>query len=292
MCIRASKEWRSTARVARCAFWIAILALLADGRTVHGQELGVCRQHHPWGDFEPGAWKLVRVVTETLDEQGLVTGTSTTDTRTTLLEMSDYGITLEVATTVEVAGKRFEAEPQTVDQGYWGQIETQTLQPGPAQPTKIAVGERTIPCQVQQIEIRASNTKTVSRIHYSDEITPHVLRRESSTTNLDGTEKLGETLIEVVSLDMPFRVLSEIQSTAHVRSVNKHPKGSVHTLAITSGKVPGGVVSHWSKELDRAGRVVRRSTLELLDYGLEGDPVRTGMFGRPRPRRNLRQPGS
>ena len=32
--------------------------------------------------------------------------------------------------------------------------------------------------------------------------------------------------------------------------------------------MPGGVVAHWASETDHSGRVVRRSTLELIDYGL------------------------
>lgn len=268
----------------------AIVTLLIGCPACFGWEFEVCRQQHPWGEFEPGAWKLVRVLTETLDETGLVTGTTTTETRTTLMQADKRGITLEVATTVEVAGKRFEAEPQTLDQGYWGQMESHTFRPGNASPTRITVGEQSIPCQVQEITILGPGTRTVSKVYLSEAVKPHVLKRENVTTTLDGTETLGETTIEVIALDLPFRVLSEIQSTAHVRSVNRHPKGIVFTLAVTSDKVPGGVVSHWSKELDRTGRIVRRSTLELLDYGLEGETARTGLFGRPRPRRNVRPP--
>jgi len=277
-------------RMATCSLWIVIFALSVFAPGSPGQELDICRRHHPWGEFQPGAWKLVRVFTETLDEQGLVTGTSTADTRTTLLQMDDRGITLEVATTVEVAGKRFEAEPQTLDQGYWGQMETQTLRPVKTSPTRITIGEQTVDCQVQELEIVGANTRTVSKVYFSDDVMPRILRRESVTTTLDGEEKLGETSVEVIALDMPFRVLSEIQSTAHVRTVNRYPRGSTFTLAVTSGEVPGGVVSHWSKELDRTGRIVRRSALELVDYGLEGAQVRTGLFGRPRRRHTPRIP--
>jgi hypothetical protein len=35
--------------------------------------------------------------------------------------------------------------------------------------------------------------------------------------------------------------------------------------------VPGGIVAHSSKELDADGHLIRRSTLEVVDYGLEPD---------------------
>ena len=82
---------------------------------------------HPWGRFAARAWKLVRVVTETLDERGQVVSTSTADTRTTLVGLDDDGVTLEVQACVEVAGKRFQAEPQTVKQGFHGELAVPNL---------------------------------------------------------------------------------------------------------------------------------------------------------------------
>jgi len=227
----------------------AILTVLVWSPMCFAQQLGECREYHPWGEFQPGAWKLVRVLTETLDEEGLVTGTTTTETRTTLMQADEGGITLEIATTVEVAGKRFDAEPQTLGQGYLGQTEAHTLRTGKPTPAQVTVGEQSIPCRIQEVTVVGPGTRTVSKVYVSDAVTPHILKRESVTTSVDGGEKLGETSIEVIALDLPFRVLSEIQSTAHVRSVNRHPKGTVFTLSVTSPKVPGGVVSHWSKEL-------------------------------------------
>ncbi len=274
--------------MASCGIRNAILTVLVWCPMSFAQQSGACREYHPWGEFQPGAWKLVRVLTETLDENGLVTGTTTTETRTTLMQADERGITLEIATTVEVAGKRFEAEPQTLDQGYLGQMETQTSRPAKVSSARITIGEQSIPCDIQEVTIVGPGTRTVSKVYLSDAVEPHILKRESVTTSVDGDERLGETSIEVIALDLPFRVLSEIQSTAHVRSIKRHPKGVVFTLSVTSPKVPGGVVSHWSKELDRTGRVIRRSTLELLDYGVENEPMRAGLFGRPRSRRGLR----
>ncbi|MDZ7617218.1 MAG: hypothetical protein U1E05_09450 [Patescibacteria group bacterium] len=266
---------------------IAIVGLLIWCPACFAWEFETCRQQHPWGEFEPGAWKLVRVLTETLDETGLVIGTTTAETRTTLMQADQRGITLQVATTVEVAGKRFEAEPQTLDQGYWGQMDAHALLPGKTSSARLTVGEQSIACQVQEFTLSGPGTRTVSKVFFSDTVKPHVLKRENVTTTLDGSETLGETTTEVIALDLPFRVLSEIQASAHVRSINRYPKGAVFTLAVVSDSVPGGVVSHWSKELDRSGRVVRRSTLELLDYGLEGEPARPGFFGRTRPRKGI-----
>ena len=105
------------ATIAIGLIWFCPCAVFAQA-----QDVKLARQHHPWARFEPGAWKKVRVVTETLDEAGNVTSTSTTDT-TTLLEFVDadtYSLQLEV--TVDVAGKRFQTPPQYIEQGYFGEI--------------------------------------------------------------------------------------------------------------------------------------------------------------------------
>jgi hypothetical protein len=54
--------------------------------------------------------------------------------------------------------------------------------------------------------------------------------------------------------------------------------------------VPGGVVSQSSKEVDKNGLLVRRSTLELLDYNADPDKDRSGIFGRKRPNRRAKSP--
>lgn len=84
---------------------------------------------------------------------------------------------------------------------------------------------------------------------------------------------------------MPQRVLAEIKSTACIKTVQKTPKGAVTTLAMSSPDVPGGVVYQTTKETDTSGRLVRRSTLELVSYGSRPEAERTGLFGRKRPPR-------
>ena len=43
-------------------------------------------------------------------------------------------------------------------------------------------------------------------------------------------------------------------------------------------EVPGGVVKNSSREVDKAGRLVRRSTLVLVDYSDDPDKDRSGLF--------------
>lgn len=231
----------------------------------------VPREHHPWGRFKTGSWKQVRVVTETLDAQGKVTGTSKTETKSTLVDTDESGYTLEVEVTVEVAGKRFSAQPQFVRQGFNGEAEGQRLvsfkRLGPSVCT---VNGRMIPSDVRQLVLNGGDQKRTTTVHYAAAVEPYVLKRESSTTDAAGQTTLSQNLVEVVALDMPQKIHGQMKTVSHTKTVNARPSGKTVTLEVHCLDVPGTVVSHTSKELDESDRVVRRSTLELVDYG-EGD---------------------
>ncbi len=242
-------------------------------------------QIHPWGQFEPGAWKLVRVVTESFNEQGAAAGTNTSDYKTTLLDNDDDGVTLEMRVCVEVAGKRFDGEPQTIKQNYYGEQQSPGMIIKEPAAGQVTIDERKIPCQVRQIESSNQNGKTTTTI-YLTTAPPYVLKRESVTTDPEGKNILSETNVSVQALDMPCKILGAMRSAAYVKTLQKTPKGTIYTLAVVCPDIPGGIVSNSSKELDSSGRLIRRSTLELVDYNTEPEKSRTGLFGRKRQQRN------
>ncbi len=249
---------------------------------------GITRPLHPWGRFEPGAWKITRVVTETFDEQGSLV--STTETRTTLVSVSQEGVTLRVEVLLEVGGRRFDAEPQTVTQGFHGELLSQPVRITELPGADVVISGRRIPCKVQQLEVANPTGTTRTKVYYTDQVEPYILRRESVKMDPAGKNVLSETTVEVIAQDVPCKVLGAIYSSSHVKSVTKHPKGTITTLTVMSMEVPGGVICQTSKELDSQGRLLRRSSLELVDYGLEPETLRPGFFFRRyfRPRKPFR----
>ena len=246
------------------------------------EEAGISARHHAWARFQPGAWKLVRVVTESLDENGRVIGVNITETKTSLLRVDSDGVVLEVEVGVEVAGKQFDGQPQCLKQGFHGELAGGEVKFQPAAPAEVSIEDRKIPCRRQQIEVASPAGRTSVNVFFSDTLSPYILRRQSKTTDTSGINVVSESLSEVVALDMPQRVLSEIKNVACIKTVQKTPKGQVTTLAMSSSDVPGGVVYQTTKETDKAGRLVRRSTLELLNYGSRPETERIGLFGRKR----------
>jgi hypothetical protein len=240
---------------------------------------------HPWGNCKPGAWKLVRVITETLDEQQQIVHSNVTETKTTLVDVGDDAITLEVKAVVELAGKRFDAEPQSVKQGFHGEPAGLDLKIRNLSPAEVVIENQRIPCKVEQLEQVGAVSKTVTTLYYTNAVSPYILKRDSVTTDLERNSVLSEMAMEVTALNMPGEVLNKIRCTTHVKTVQTRPGGTILTLAVVSNEVPGGVIGHTSKELDAQGHLVRRSTLKLLAYSFDPEDGRVGLFGRKRPNR-------
>jgi hypothetical protein len=270
-------------RIAFCVLALA-LGIAASCTSAIAQESGISAKLHPWGRFEPGAWKTVRVVTETLNAQGQVVSTSETDTKTTLVDIDSDGVTLEVEACVEVAGKRFQAEPQTIKQGFHGETTGTSAKIKDAVDGEFVVEERKIPCKIQELTVDGPSEKMTITLHYSTSVSPYVLKRVAVAADPDGKGNASETVADVIALDMPVRVQGETRGAAYVRTVHKGPKATVTTLTVVLADVPGGMVSQSSKEVDKNGLVVRRSTLELIDYN--ADPDHSG--GRKRSNRRAK----
>ena len=226
------------------------------------------------------------MATESFNEQGALAATNTSDYRTTLMDTDDDGVTLEMRVCVEVAGKRFDGDPQTIKQNYYGEQQSPGLKVKELDAGQVTIEDRKIPCQVRQIESSNANGKTSTTIYYSAATPPYVLKRDSVTTDPEGKNITSETDVSVQTLEMPCKILGTMRSAAYVKTLQKTPKGTIYTLAVICPEIPGGIVSNSSKELDSSGRLVRRSTLELVDYNTEPEKSRSSLFGRKRQQRN------
>jgi len=270
----------------RLLVWLCVLA----GPTLGlADDTGITREFHPWGRFydHKGAWKRCRVTTETLDERGAVVNTNVTETKTSLEGVDGDGVTLQVESAAEIAGKQLPSEPKRVRQSFRGDLANGKVVIRSLGAKRVIVDGETFFCRVEEAQVTSARSKTVTRTYYSRTVAPYVLKRESKTTDLDGTATLEENTFKVISLDKPCRFHPRIKRTALVEAVSTTPRGRTVTHAFTSVDVPGGVIWHVADELDKNGRLLRRSNLELVDYGLEPgvDDSRRIERGRGRPRR-------
>jgi hypothetical protein len=207
------------------------------------------------------------VTTEELDAAGNVVSVKTTETKTTLVSKNDSAFTLRVEDTVEVAGRRFPAEPKAVTLGFLGEVLDQTLRVSNLGQGEVTICGISYPCVIQQIVVTGERRRETTKTHYSVDVAPYVLQRKTRSTDEEGQSENYEAAVEVMAIDMPFKVLTQVKSVAFVRTVNRQGSGATTaTVEVHCMDVPGAVVEHSSQERDASGRVVRRSTLALIDY--------------------------
>ena len=246
--------------------WLLVALLSASaGSSLFAQSPAFPPDHHPWGRFPIGSWKLVRVVTEAIDAQGRVATVTTTETRTTLVASDPASYTLRADVTVEVAGRRFASAPQTLKHGYYGENPGQPVTVKQLGDSQLSLDGRMVACELRQAVVETEGTRRVSTIHYSNSLSPYQLRRETTAEGA-ADDKRATTVVEIVALNLPQRVVDEIKQATYVKTTHQHAQGTKVTLEVQCDDVPGGVVSHWSSETDAAGKVLRRSTLEMVDY--------------------------
>ncbi len=180
--------------------------------------------------------------------------------------------------TVEVAGRRFDAEPQTVTRGFLGELDGQSVSVNKVGDGSVTINNRKIATEIQKISINEDSTRHLSTVHYSRAVYPFFLRKDTKVTTGDAEKLVSQAQLEVIAVDMPWKVLASMHDTAHIRTVHRRGRTTRVTLDIHCLDIPGGRVSQTWKETDETGKLIRRSTLELIDYG-QGEE-KTGIVGR------------
>jgi len=230
------------------------------------------RTYHPWGCFNEGSWAKVRIVTETFDEAGQVTNTTSIETKTTLSRLEIDGVALMLENVVDVAGKRLASQQQTVKLGFSGEQIGQNVVVKNLGVAKLLIAGRQIPCKMQELEVVADGRRRVTLVHYSDDLIPHILRRRSVLSDLNaGESSTQETTVEVVALDTPVSVLGENRTGSKFKIVQKTDRGSTVTESTNAAGIPGELVAHQSTSLDADGRLLRRSKLQLIGFHIAPD---------------------
>jgi hypothetical protein len=227
------------------------------------------QQGHAWARFGKGAWREVRIVTQSFDDDDRPTEASITDNKTTVEEGAPDRVTLKVEVTVEVAGQRFPSEPQLVTQGYAGETAGQTVSVKTLSPETVTIDGEKVHCETQQIEIVGGVTRELSLISFAEDRFPAILRRKSTMRDAAGTKTVQEATSEVKAVHMARRILGERQAREAylVKVEQKNERGVTTTWSWHVPDVPGEIVDQSSKKLDNQGRLVRRTTLELVGYG-------------------------
>ncbi len=169
-----------------------------------------------------------------------------------------------------MAGKRFACPPEVIEYGYYGESPNEASETKNLGSEPLTVDGQQVPCRIEQVVATAGQQKQVTEMFLSDAVEPYVMKRVTAVFKKDGTGSSElddtQTTTEVIALDVPYKVLHDVKSTAYERTIQRSNRGTNVTLDVTSVDVPGGIVARTTKELDPQGKTLRRSSLELVDY--------------------------
>jgi hypothetical protein len=221
---------------------------------------------HGWGRYSPGAWRINRVTTETLDEDGNIVSTIVKEELVRLIAVRRKTVALQIESTVEVGGRTLSAPAQLVSLGVHGEAESRELDAQDLGQQNTVVGGRRVSCRVHSFRVADRDQQKEVKVHFSIDVEPRIVRRETITRGPDQKQKYRKE-VQVVSFEQPQKILDRVVSASQVKTLLVNGKSSTVTIALHSQEVPGEVISSKSKETDDAGAVIRRSTLEVLDYG-------------------------
>lgn len=223
-------------------------------------------QYHPWWRFPPGSWSLVEIRTETFGADGKSIDTSITRTRTTLQEVTPRTYTLLIQSSVELGGRELESPPQTLTKGLWGDKASVVTERESSPVDPFELPDRLVPVRRFEVEVLGETTVCKQVVDFSDEQSPHVLRRTIECFARTDHALLYSTRVSTLNVGLPFRFRDRVLSVAYVQTLQKLKQGETLTLETFCHEIPGGVTSHSSKELGAHGELLRRSTMELIDY--------------------------
>ena len=258
------KRWTRPNPAKAC--WLLGLVLLASVGAASADEPPISRRHHPWLKFHRGSWKQVRTTTESFDSEGRLVSTNTTESKTTLEKIAPDAITLRVEVSYAVGGKWFNSEPQFVKQTFSGEAAGQAVEVKTLPPELLEFDSRKISCRSQQIEFPDGKNRRITLVQYSDRDPPYIFRTKTTTKDSAGNLLNESTESEVVALDMPYIVLGESKSASYVKITHATESGITTTLSVNVADIPGEEVAANSKKIDRDGRVIKKSTTQLLAY--------------------------
>lgn len=267
---------------------------------------------HPWGRFEPGAWRRLVIVSESFDENGVLVGRSETQRTESLVNRTASQYTLKLETVIDVSGKRLPGPMQELTLGLLTDSPLVATSIDIGEPTTISLQGQAIPCEQWLLTlptgpVTASSevtkqSESVETLYYNAETFPYLLRRKRQEI-VEG-KTVGEQTTNVVRVGVPTVLESKILSAYHTTTLKKSPSGpTTERQGVHALEIPGGLVSESATEFDATGRRVRWTVTRLAAYGLRAEetaavaaapsagrktPSTDPEADEPRPRRLLR----
>ncbi len=273
-----------------------VLALLLGG----GQQASMAVQNQPliprkcqvWGAFEAGAWSRLKVVSETQDDQGNPLQVQREVVRT-LHAIEDSGYTLHLQS-IKVGEARTKDDPnEEFVERPWYVTSADLLQGNPEGLERtLKISEQEIRCQVFEYRAGPDGNQVTHQDFFSKDVFPYFLRRVALKPSPVKDEPfISSREYDVIELEVPVQRGDRLISAAQTRTILKTAESTTMILELVSPEIPGGILTKRTVVRDKNGKVVRRETMELEDFGLRTEAAEAERRGqRFREFRRLNRP--
>lgn len=251
------------------------LALLLGSETkpvlaIQDQPL-IPRRCHVWGAFEAGAWSRLRVVSETQDELGNPLQVRREVVRT-LHVVEDSGYTLHLQSAKVGEARAEDANEQFVE-NPWYVTSGDLLKSNPdGLERTLKISEQEIRCQLFEYRVGADGNQVTHQDFFSKDVFPYFLRRVALKPSPVKDEPfISSREYDVLEIEVPVQRGDRLISAAQTRTILKTAETTTMILELVSPEIPGGILTKRTVVRDKSGKVVRRETMELEDFGLRTD---------------------
>ncbi len=239
---------------------------------------------HPWGQFEPGAWRMSKTCVETFASNVSSNNITCTENSVTLQKSDAADLTLLSESFLNLAGKNIKTEPRLIHQGFHGLDAAEFTKHKTLRAESLVVDGQPVACEVAEYEFADEKSKKTITLWVNGAREPYIFRKEIRIINLKDSSLEEYTVSEITSMNQQVVALGRIYNGYQTRAESRFPQRTVNTVTLSSVQVPGGVISRVSREKNAKGRMLQVATTELMDFGrnmeehqnelLRGNPIR------------------
>lgn len=224
--------------------------------------------HHAWARFQLGAWRTLRIRSESFDERGITLGQSTTIRTETLTHVASDHYQLQINTIVEVGGKQLPGTVQEVVLNLVTDSQAQTTVPQKKGTTMISLHGQAIPCTIWSLVTPTDQGEREELIYYTPGRAPYILKRERTDRVEEKT--IAQKTTRVVREGLPAMVGRSFQPSYHL-SITEHllRGGQRERFEAHCDNVPGGLIYASETDYGLAGERLRWTTIELVQSSFD-----------------------
>ncbi|WP_146402978.1 hypothetical protein [Pseudobythopirellula maris] len=252
-------------------------------------------EHHPWARYAPGAWRRLRIINETFDDRGRLTGRSVSLRTERLLAVGAETYTLLSTTHVEVEGKPLPTASQEIELSLLADSPESIASAEILEPASLTVGGQMVPCERWRITANLPRGRWEETVFYAAGHAPYLLKRErvllasrpttppdesqdqadegenavSPQPTVDADHPAQRSWQSVTRTDLPAEIGDKLHESFQVHGETTSDSLRVLTSETHCAAAPGGLVSARTVEYDAVGRRTGWTSMQLVALGLD-----------------------